>query len=185
MSHLVSVQTQVRDATALAAACRRLSLAEPAQETVQLFSGEMKGLAVRLPDWQYPVVVDVDAGKLHYDNFEGHVGRAKPDSTGCFKLTPWKRLASKPAGRASPSRNNCWATAASNSRSRRLEMSTPRRRIIRPEVSAPNLHAQPARQIQKLRERLEKERTALNRWMNRLKRAFRKVERTQQSDHSP
>jgi hypothetical protein len=37
---------------------------------VQLFSGEVKGLAVRLPNWQYPVVVDVDGGKLHCDNFE-------------------------------------------------------------------------------------------------------------------
>jgi hypothetical protein len=74
MSHIVSVQTQVRDAGALAAACRRLSLAEPAQETVHLFSGEVKGLAVRLPNWQYPVVVDLEAGKLHYDNFEGHWG---------------------------------------------------------------------------------------------------------------
>jgi hypothetical protein len=74
MSHLVMIQTQIRDASALAAACRRLSLAEPAQETVQLFSGEVKGLAVRLPNWQYPVVVDVDGGKLAYDNFEGHWG---------------------------------------------------------------------------------------------------------------
>ena len=77
MSHLVTLQTQVRDTVALAAACRRLSLAEPRQETVSLFSGQATGLAVRLANWHYPVVVDVAAGALHYDNFDGHWGEQK------------------------------------------------------------------------------------------------------------
>src|ERR1022692_1507174 len=77
MSHLVTIQTQVRDAVALVAACKRLSLAEPGRETVQLFSGQATGLAVRLPNWQYPVVVDVDAGAVHFDNFGGHWGEQK------------------------------------------------------------------------------------------------------------
>ena len=77
MSHIVSIQTQVRDPDALAAACRRLSLAEPKQETVPLFSGQVTGLAVRLPNWQYPLVVDIAAGALHYDNFEGNWGEQK------------------------------------------------------------------------------------------------------------
>jgi len=77
MSHIVTIQTQVRDAVALAAACRRLSLAEPVRETVQLFSGEATGLGVRLPDWQYPVVVDIEAGAVHFDNFGGHWGEQR------------------------------------------------------------------------------------------------------------
>src|SRR5450755_3532640 len=77
MSHIVTIQTQVRDPDALAAACRRLSLTEPKQETVPLFSGQVTGLAVRLPNWQYPVVVDIAAGALHYDNFEGNWGEQK------------------------------------------------------------------------------------------------------------
>ena len=36
MSHIVTIQTQVRDPGALAAACRRLSLAEPKQETATI-----------------------------------------------------------------------------------------------------------------------------------------------------
>jgi hypothetical protein len=36
MSHIVTIQTQVRDSDALAAACRRLSLAEPKQETATI-----------------------------------------------------------------------------------------------------------------------------------------------------
>src|SRR5450755_4146046 len=77
MSHIVTIQTQVRDTIALAAACRRLGLSEPKRETVELFSGQATGLAVRLPNWQYPVIVDVAAGALHFDNFEGHWGEQK------------------------------------------------------------------------------------------------------------
>lgn len=74
MSHIVSIKTEVRDATAIRAACRRLNLAEPVHGTTQLFSGEATGLAVRLPDWTYPVVCDVATGQLNYDNFEGRWG---------------------------------------------------------------------------------------------------------------
>jgi len=66
MSHIVTIQTQVRDPDALAAACRRLSLAEPKQETVPLFSGQATGLAVRLPNWQYPLVVDIAAAERNH-----------------------------------------------------------------------------------------------------------------------
>jgi hypothetical protein len=74
MSHLVTIKTQLKDAVALAAACRRLGLAEPVRETVQLFSGQATGLAVRLPNWQYPVVVDVEIGAVHFDDYNGAWG---------------------------------------------------------------------------------------------------------------
>jgi len=77
MSHIVSIKTEVRDATAVRAACRRLNLAEPVQGTVKLFSGEATGLAVQLPDWQYPVVCDVSTGQVNYDNFAGRWGDPK------------------------------------------------------------------------------------------------------------
>jgi hypothetical protein len=74
VSHVVSIKSQVKDAEALAAACRRLGLAAPVHETVELFSGTVTGLAVRLPDWQYPVVVDVALGELQIDNYNGAWG---------------------------------------------------------------------------------------------------------------
>jgi hypothetical protein len=40
MSHTFQVQTELRDPLAVAAACRRLGLAEPARGTAALFSGE-------------------------------------------------------------------------------------------------------------------------------------------------
>jgi hypothetical protein len=71
MSHVVIIQTRVHDPVAVAAACRRLGLAEPAQGTAQLFSGEASGLIVQLPGWQYPAVIDPLTGVIAYDNYGG------------------------------------------------------------------------------------------------------------------
>ena len=74
MSHIVTIETRVHDATALAAACRRLELAEPVHGNVRLFSGDATGLSVQLPGWQYPIVVDTADGSIRYDNYEGRWG---------------------------------------------------------------------------------------------------------------
>jgi len=74
MSHLVKIQTKVRDPVAVAAACERLKLPSPEQKTVKLFSAEATGLAVEFPGWRYPVVCDLTIGALQYDNFGGHWG---------------------------------------------------------------------------------------------------------------
>jgi len=77
VSHIVQIRSQVKDALAATAACKRLGLAEPAQETVKLFSDQATGLAVRLPDWRYPVVFDLTAGEAKFDNFGGQWGDPK------------------------------------------------------------------------------------------------------------
>ena len=74
MSHVVSLRTEIRDAAAVRAACQRLGLHEPIQGTTRLFSGEATGLAVELPNWQYPVVADLATGQLKYDNIGGRWG---------------------------------------------------------------------------------------------------------------
>ena len=74
MSHIVEIQTQVKDVAAIRAACQRLKLKQPEQGTFKLFSGEATGLAVRLPDWKYPVVCQTGTGKLRFDNYEGRWG---------------------------------------------------------------------------------------------------------------
>jgi hypothetical protein len=58
-------------------------------------------------------------------------------------------------------------------------MTTPRRRILRPRAVIPAEEVQRQRQLRKVRERLDQERTALARWMTRLRRAFHAVERRQ------
>ena len=74
MSHIVQIQTQVRDPVAVAAACQRLGLSPPQNETVKLFSSTETGLAVRLNGWRYPVVCDLANGSLKFDDFNGRWG---------------------------------------------------------------------------------------------------------------
>lgn len=77
MSHIVTIKTELRDAEAVQAACRRLGLQEPVQGTATLFEGEATGLLVKLPDWLYAVVVDTSSGQVRFDNFEGAWGEQK------------------------------------------------------------------------------------------------------------
>jgi hypothetical protein len=74
MSHIVTISTKVHDPAAVAAACRRLTLAAPVQGTAQLYSGEASGLIVQLPGWEYPAVIDTRTGMIRYDNFNGAWG---------------------------------------------------------------------------------------------------------------
>ena len=74
MSHIVTIETEVRDAAAVGAACRRLDLDQPKHGTFKLFSAEATGLGVKLPDWRFPVVCDLQTGGVKYDNFEGRWG---------------------------------------------------------------------------------------------------------------
>ena len=74
MSHIVSIKSKLSDPVAIGAACHRLGLAAPEQGRAQLFSGEAVGLIVKLPGWQYPVVIDAATGTIQFDNFDGHWG---------------------------------------------------------------------------------------------------------------
>ncbi len=74
MSHIVTIQTEIRDPVAILAACRRLGLSTPEQETVQLYSSQASGWAVRLSGWRYPVVCQIETGQLQFDNFNGRWG---------------------------------------------------------------------------------------------------------------
>lgn len=71
MSHIVTIQTKLREPAAVGAACRRLGLPAPTQGTAKLYSGEVSGILVQLPGWQYPAVVQTETGAVHYDNYEG------------------------------------------------------------------------------------------------------------------
>ena len=75
MAHIDRIQTEARDPLAVAAACRRLRLPEPAHGTATLFEGPATGLLVKLPDWLYPIVIAVAAGGVRYDNYVGQGGR--------------------------------------------------------------------------------------------------------------
>ena len=99
MSHIVEIQTEVRDAAAVTTACRRLGLPAPVHKTAKLFSGEATGLAVELPDWQYPIVIDTTNGEVRYDNFGGRWGEQKHlDALLQFYAVEKARLEARRAG---------------------------------------------------------------------------------------
>jgi hypothetical protein len=77
LSHVVTIQAKVSDVTAIEAACRRLSLAAPVQGAAKLFSGEIRGVIVQFPGWEYPAVIDTDSGTVQFDNYEGKWGDQK------------------------------------------------------------------------------------------------------------
>ena len=77
MSHIVQIQTEVRDPVAIRAACGRLSLLEPVWGEARLFSRSVTGWAVGLPGWRYPVVCDVATAKIAFDNFNGRWGEQR------------------------------------------------------------------------------------------------------------
>ena len=74
MSHIVRIQTEIRDRTAVESACRRLQWEPPIEGTHRVFSVNVEGLGVSAPRWVYPIVCNLDSGQLHYDNFNGHWG---------------------------------------------------------------------------------------------------------------
>ena len=75
MSHIVQIQTEVRDPIAVEAACQRLSLSAPVQGTAKLFTSQATGLLVQLPGWRYPVVIDPAAGTVQFDNYNERWGK--------------------------------------------------------------------------------------------------------------
>ena len=77
MSHIVTIQTEVRDANAVRAACQRLQLPQPTSGTHKMYSGQITGLAVQLPKWLYPLVCQVDTGELKFDLYNGRWGDPK------------------------------------------------------------------------------------------------------------
>ncbi len=74
MSHIVQIETEVRDAVAVGAACQRLKLEAPTQGTAKLFSSSATGVIVKLPGWRYPAVFDTQSGQARYDNYGGRWG---------------------------------------------------------------------------------------------------------------
>jgi hypothetical protein len=77
VSHIVQIQTEVRDPEAVKAAAKRLGLDEPLHGTVRLFDGEATGLLVKLPGWLYHAVIDTGSGQVNYDNYAGEWGDPK------------------------------------------------------------------------------------------------------------
>ena len=94
MSHTVTVKLEMNDAEALRDAVERttearfikpstrhqrgkLNEADTIEEATGkhgIYSGTYDGVAVQLPGWNYPVIVNLETGEVKYDNYSGHWG---------------------------------------------------------------------------------------------------------------
>jgi hypothetical protein len=75
LSHIVTIKARLYDPVAIAAACRRLGLAEPTRGTATLYAGQtVEGLLVQLPGWKYPIAINTQSGEIKADNFAGEWG---------------------------------------------------------------------------------------------------------------
>jgi hypothetical protein len=75
MSHIVQIKTEVKDEQAVRAACLRLKWEQPTFGAFQVFGVNRVGLGIKLPQWSYPVVVDLATGAVDYDNYNGMWGK--------------------------------------------------------------------------------------------------------------
>ena len=74
MSHIVEIQTEIRDPVAMGLASERLGIPQPVQGSFALYRDSAEGWGEQLPGWKYPVVCSPETGKLSFDHFEGRWG---------------------------------------------------------------------------------------------------------------
>lgn len=72
MSHIATIEIQIKDPEALAEACREMGATITHNATVQVFETSVTGTAIQLPGWVYPVVLR--GTELLYDNYNGSWG---------------------------------------------------------------------------------------------------------------
>lgn len=77
MSHIVTIETEVRDPNAIHSACGRLNLPAPVYGEAKLFSSSAIGWTVQLPEWRYPVVCDTNTARIAFDNYGGRWGEQR------------------------------------------------------------------------------------------------------------
>lgn len=76
MSHVVTCKVEMKDEQCLVRAAELLGLEVLPRQEHKLFGGQRAtGIGVKLPQWQYPVVVDTETGVAHYDNYNGAWGK--------------------------------------------------------------------------------------------------------------
>jgi hypothetical protein len=82
MSHTTTLKIELTDKNAIQKAGELLAKAGwdvriVEGNEVKLFDGTYKakqGIIVKLPQWRYPILIDLEEGKIYYDNYDGRWG---------------------------------------------------------------------------------------------------------------
>ena len=76
MSHIVKCTVEMKNKAALDAAIEHLGLENLGEKTHDLYNRQKaNGVGVKLPDWNYPVVINTETGEAKYDNYGGSWGK--------------------------------------------------------------------------------------------------------------
>lgn len=74
MSHLTTINVELKDKQAAIAACNRLGWTVKENTQTKYADGNARtGTAIYIPEWAYPVTI-TDDGKVFGDNYNGHWG---------------------------------------------------------------------------------------------------------------
>lgn len=74
MSHLITINIELKDKQAAIAACNRLEWTVKENTQIQYADGKTPtGMAIYIPNWTYPIVITED-GKVVGDNYGGSWG---------------------------------------------------------------------------------------------------------------
>lgn len=75
MSHIVKSKLKLMDLDKVKTAAEHNGFQILGEGTHKMYNNQRAtGLAITLPDWSYPVVIDKE-GTAHYDNYGGHWGK--------------------------------------------------------------------------------------------------------------
>jgi len=74
MSHTTEVQTEIKDMSVLEQACAMIGASFLGHGNHTQYMSTFTGVGVMLPGWTYPIVVDMDTGRVQQDNYNGRWG---------------------------------------------------------------------------------------------------------------
>jgi len=80
MSHTVKMETQIKDKEALKEAVEKLGykILKEGNVEIAFFDGKLhktrNGVLIKIPNWKYPVFIDLDTGEVKFDNYNGEWG---------------------------------------------------------------------------------------------------------------
>jgi len=74
MSHIATVDIEFKNIQVLKNVCKKLNIKCEEVKNFSFYDGTKKsGLAVHLPNWRYPMILD--NGKVYFDNYHGNWGK--------------------------------------------------------------------------------------------------------------
>lgn len=75
MSHTVTSDLELKNRTAMEKAAAAMNAQVLGVGRYNFFSSQAaNGLGIQLPGWKYPIVVDLESGKVSFDNYNGSWG---------------------------------------------------------------------------------------------------------------